>query len=390
VKAIHANCPRCGAAILLEGERRLSRCEFCGSKVLVEVKDAVPTYWFKPVLDRESAKRTVFRALDDSAMPSDIRRHALPESFSLAFVPFYVFSGKRVGLLTTNDAAEAITGSRDSGFLSMTFVHRTMLNPAEGVTGLAEHMGIDPPVVDSKVLYNSFSTSGIATDLPGWGLDKLNVDAILESNAASREIYSAAELQKLGEVYEVTRSSERFISEKTRIAETKEVSVKLKILAESTAVHYHPVWLCRYSYRGMVYKATVDAMTGTLLLLRAPQSDRMRLPVMLAILAALAWPASKLAAYVARSNRPGAYATAIGSLMMFAWPLTMTIALVVLLVLYLSWMNYRYPGELVITPDRREVEKVGKPAESWVDRLFEKLDVYFQEMIKASARRRGL
>jgi cytochrome c-type biogenesis protein CcmH/NrfG len=75
---------------------------------------------------------------------------------------------------------------------------------------------------------------------------------------------------------------------------------------------------------------------------------------------------------------------------MFAWPLTMTIALVVLLVLYLSWMNYRYPGELVITPDRREVEKVGKPAESWVDRLFEKLDVYFQEMIKASARRRGL
>jgi hypothetical protein len=53
----------------------------------------------------------------------------------------------------------------------------------------------------------------------------------------------------------------------------------------------------------------------------------------------------------------------------------------------MMWMNYRYPGEVVVTPGGREVEKIGKPAVTWFDRLFEWVDDSFQKMARRAAQR---
>ncbi|MBI5525387.1 MAG: hypothetical protein HY897_03565 [Deltaproteobacteria bacterium] len=355
MKAIHANCPNCGASLMLEPDSRITTCGFCNARLLVEIENFAPLRWFAPAVSREDATLAIRRVLKDPLMPADVTKLAALDSVTLAFVPFHLFRARRVGVMTT-----------------------------------VETKGADSPVraADTRVLFNPVSACSIATDVSGWGLDRLDLEKVVEDPRFPARPYRAAELQKMGEVFAPTRPSERFVADRTRTFETRDTTITARLLPDEVSVWYYPVWLVRYTYRGSVFRASVDALNGEVLFVRAPQSNRHRLPPMLAILALLSMPAASLVRYVLESERPMESATAVSYVVIVTWPLVFGILSMFLLVVYLTWMNYRYPGEVVVTPGGREIEKLGKPSATWVERLFEKVDLVTQRWL-AAMRRKG-
>ncbi|MFA6034615.1 MAG: hypothetical protein WC889_17080 [Myxococcota bacterium] len=366
MKALHASCPNCGAARLLDSHRRVTDCDFCGVRLAVEIEGENPRFWLKPGVVRERAKLEILRALKDPLMPSDMWKSTRLLSVELMFVPFNRVSARKIGLMTVNKLAEQ-DGEQYPGQLMM-----------------------EAPEKDSKVILSCFNTSAPATELPGWGLEDIDIEKALEDPETVVETLRAAELQKMGEVFEVTKTPESLVRDSVRVVGTRELSVDVKIVPFDTAVYFYPVWLVRYSYRGAAYRATVDGMGGGILRMRAPQSNRHRIPLMLAILAVLSWPVSRFTHYALEKQEASSAIAGLGATMYFmtlAWPFTVAVLSVIMFVLYLSWMNYRYPGEVVITPSGKQVEKLGRPAQTLFEKIFERLDDMMENQLRSARRR---
>ncbi len=368
MKAFHASCPNCGAAIILDSQRRVSDCDFCGVRLAVEIDGECPRFWIKPRVVRERAKLEILRAMKDPLMPSDMGKVTRLHSVSLMFAPFNRVSARKIGSLTAN---KLVSLSDDQ-----------YSNP----------LSVETPEKDTKVIFNCFSTSAPATELPGWGLEEIDIEKALEDPCTEVETFKASELQKLGEVFEVTRTQESLVKDSVRLAGTRELSVDVKVVPFDSAVYFYPVWLVRFSYKGAAYKATVDGVGGGILRMKAPQSNRHRIPLMLTILAVFSWPASRFTHYALEKHEASSAIAGLGAMMYFmtlAWPLTVAVFSVIMFVLYLSWMNYRYPGEVVITPAGRQVEKLGRPAQTLFEKMFEKLDEMMQNQLRSTRKRNG-
>jgi len=385
----HLNCPQCGGTLGAHGLERIVRCRYCQIWALVESDDLIPEYWVRPKLDQNAARRAVQKLLTDRAMPQGLLQLSKFHSARLSFVPFHEVSARRTGtmILTIRQEVRRSPIEREDQVLSpMGFIRQ------QEEDRMRERQ--PNPTKDTRVVMSDVARLEPAIDLPGWCLPEAELGALRTSTDAALQPINRREMEKLGSVHHPTLTPQNIVAQLELRAETAGLEDHTEFTEVRAKRIYYPVWRVRYLYQSRLYGATLDGVTGKVMTARAPQDDRSRVLWLLGMSAAACLlPGRILGATVSQifSHRGSpleliAIAVQLPELVIPAF----IIGLVGLVIfLGIGWEEFRYPGEIVICGDRRDVEKINKPENTVFDKIRDGLMKVLDQGLKIAARRSG-
>lgn len=336
---IHLGCPTCGGTLSLAEGQRVVSCRYCSTETLVLIPGALPRYVVSLRVPREAAWDIAQQFLRGPAQSQAARQRGRIQDVSLCYVPFYEFTGTRLG----------------------TFFLRETVKPRVPVTETEEggqdfHRWLmQPPTVkeDTRVIQQQFVRIRPACDLPELGVGHIRLEELRHGpSPVPLEPYDLVALQSRAVVFTPTKAAGRFAEDSQRRIKvhgdrTAVVEQRLKIL------HY-PVWQARYRHAGRPYEIAVDGVTGTILAARSPVEIRRAAAVAVAALAVAALCFSRPARLLLRAgldagSRSGLVVGTLGTLL----SLTMGGAIALFLA-WVGWTAFRRGGEM--RPDRTGVE----------------------------------
>jgi hypothetical protein len=313
-------CPACGAEVHAAPGARFT-CPGCGAELLRPPGEAALERAVAPALDAEQA-RAAFRRL----FHNDGEPEAEPDAIGveLYFVPFYELTGTIAGVAPDGRAVH-----RWAQASLLAVEDRDDLGPA----------AIDPGrAADARTLEAG----------PGAGHRLSPATQVLLPEAERDEA-----LAILGEQARMPADGDDPVLVDRRL----------------TLLHY-PVYRLRYSARGLVYQATVDGITGTVLKARVPAKQRRRIFNGVFAAACLGYVLGTML------RRPALGLPNLGRAIARAEPQVLLPVLglaAVGLGLYLLLLNaafnaLRYRNELVYSSGIKSRLLVNRPAETSLDR----------------------
>ena len=342
-KASHVECPHCRAPIGVSELSRIVRCRHCDGKLLVDGHEFIGEYYAKARVDRTAARRAIQRSLSDKLMPRDLLRRSRLDTARLYFVPYNQVFARRVGKVITKGKGGALADDARQATAAKT-----------------------------RVIITDFAKTAPATDPSDWGLSHTLIagtaDPPFELSPANRETMSGE-----GRVRPPTKSPETMLTEQDQgrtgamfMADTEYIERRYRRI-------YYPIWRIGYRYRRRYYWASVDGISGGVVSLRAPESDRNRLKWLLGTGLFVAVVLGKIIRTIFDvMDRMGA----AGLLSLVTHPLSLLGGFFVLALLALianvGWEQFRYPGELVFSGNSREVIKLNKSGDTAVLRFIMK------------------
>ncbi len=275
---IHLGCPSCGGTLSLAEGQRVVACRYCGGESLALIPEAVPRYMVALGISREAALAAAQKFLSHPGLSQSIP--ARIQEVSLCYVPFYEFTGTRLGTFLLKEETKAPPPPED-GEQEQDF-QRWMLTPRVEKEG-------------TRVIQQQYVRIGLGCDLPELGVDRIQLEGMRRGAApVALEPYDLVALQSRATLFAPTKPPARFADDsqrriKVRGDRTGIVEQRLKIL-------YYPVWQARYRYLGRPYEVAVDGVTGKTLRARAPVQIRQAAMIAIVALAAFCFgrPARQL------------------------------------------------------------------------------------------------
>ena len=330
---IHLGCPACGGTLSLGEGQRVVSCRYCGGESLVLIPGAIPRYVIARVVDREAARTAAQRFLTKSAFPRALREHGRIQDISLCYVPFYEFTGTRLGTFLLRESIKPPVPSMEKEGAGEEF-QRWLLEP---------HTARE----DTRVTHQEFVRIKPACDLPELGVSRIHLEEMRGGSSPVRlEPYDLVAVQSRAVVFAPTKAPGRFAEDsqrriRVRGDRTGVVEHRLKIL-------YYPVWQARYRHAGRPYDIALDGVTGSILAARSPVEVRRAAAVAVAALALAAlWigrPVRQLFQEGLRvQDTPGFVVGTLGNLLAL-----MLGGLVALFVAWVGWTSFRRGGEMTL------------------------------------------
>lgn len=329
----HLGCPSCGGTLSLAEGQRLVSCPYCGGESLVLIPGAVPRYAVAQGISREEARETAQRLLAGPRLPRALRERGRVQEVSLCYVPFYEFTGTRLGTFLLREKEKPPAPQTEDG--------------AEDAA--LQRWLLEPPVEreDTRVIQQGYLRIGPACELGELGVDCIPLENLRRgATPVSLEPFDLVALQRRAVVFAPTKPPQAFAEEsqwriKVRSDRTALVERRLKVL-------YYPVWQARFLFRGRPYEIAVDGVTGKVLRGRAPAEMRQAVALSMAALA--------LAALCI--GRPGRQLILSGLAMgeQSGWLSGAAEALPTFLVggaaaaflIWIAWTAFRQSGELIL------------------------------------------
>jgi len=329
VSLIHLGCPSCGGTLSLAEGQRVVTCRYCGGKSLALIPNTVPRYVVALGISREAAQAAAQDFLDRPALSQG--PHGRIQEISLCYVPFYEFTGTRLGTFLLKEEAKAPPPAED-GEQGQDF-QRWLLTPR------AEKE-------DTRVIQQEYVRIGPGCDLPELGVERIRLESMRRGAApAALEPYDLVALQSRATVFAPTKPPTRFADDsqrriKVRGDRTGVVEQRLKIL-------YYPVWQARYRHAGRPYEIAVDGVTGKVLRARAPVEIRQAAVIAMGALALAAFcfgrPAGQLiGSGLATGGGHGWVLGALGTLLALGLG-----GAVALFLAWVGWETFRQGGEVL-------------------------------------------
>ena len=266
----HLGCPSCGGTLSLAEGQRVVSCRYCGGESLALIPNTVPRYVVAFGISREEGQAAAQRFLDRPALSRTLRGRI--QEISLCYIPFYEFTGTRLGTFLLKDTVKQPPPSEDSE-QSQDF-ERWLLSPRTEKE-------------DTRVIQQEYVRIGPGCDLPELGVDRIPLEVMRRgATPAALEPYDLVALQSRATVFVPTKPPAGFADDaqrrvKVRGDRTGVVEQRLKIL-------YYPVWLARYRHAGRPYEIAVDGVSGKILRARAPVQIRLAAAVAIGALAVAA------------------------------------------------------------------------------------------------------
>ncbi len=337
----HLGCPSCGGTLSLAEGQRVVSCRYCSAESLVLIPGAVPRYVVTLRVPREAARDIAQQFLRRPVLPQAVRQRGRIQDVSLCYVPFYEFTGTRLGTFFLRETVKPrlpVTETEEDG----QEFHRWLMQA---------------PTVkeDTRVIQQQFVRIRPACVLPELGVGHIRLEELRHGpSPVPLEPYDLVALQSRAVVFTPTKAPERFAEDSQRRIKvhgdrTAVVEQRLKIL------HY-PVWQARYRHAGRPYEITVDGVTGSILAARSPVKIRRAAAVAVAALAVAALCFSRAARLLLRAGLDpgGASSLGVGTLgMLLGLPVGGAIAL---FLAWVSWVTFRRGGEMRL--DGAEVEPI--------------------------------
>jgi hypothetical protein len=337
----HLGCPSCGGTLSLAEGQRIVSCRYCSAESLVLIPGSIPRYVVALRVPGETARGIAQQFLRRPALPQAVRERGRIQDVSLCYVPFYEFTGTRLGTF----------------FLRETAKPRVPVTETEGDGQEFHRWLMQPPTVkeDTRVIQQEFVRIRPACELPELGVGNIRLQELRHGpSPVPLEPYDLVALQSRAVVFTPTKAPERFAEDSQRRIKvhgdrTAVVEQRLKIL------HY-PVWQARYRHAGRPYEITVDGVTGSILAARSPVKIRRAAAVAVAALAVAALCFGRPARLLLRAGLdPGGTSGLVVGTLGTLLGLIVGGAVAVFLA-WVGWTTFRCGGEMRL--DGAKVEPV--------------------------------
>jgi len=335
----HLGCPSCGGTLSLAEGQRIVACQYCGGESLVLIPGAVPRVVVALGIKQEEARAAAQTFLRGPSLPRVVRERGCIQDVSLCYVPFYEFTGVRLGSFLLRDTVKpppppVQEGEQDGDF------ERWLLGPRVEKE-------------DTRVIQQEYIRIKPACELPELGVERIPLEEMRRGKApVILEPYDLVALQSRATVFAPTKPPARFADEsqlriKAEGDRTGIVEQRLKLL-------YYPIWQARYRDLGRVYEIALDGVTGALLRARAPADIRQAAGVAAGslALAALCFGRSArqfLGAGAALAGTPAVQAGSGGILLGLLLG-----GAAGLFLAWVGWMTFRRGGELLVEEEAAE------------------------------------
>jgi len=274
VSLTHLGCPGCGGPLTLAEGQRLVTCRYCGGSYLVVIPGATPRYVVAGELDREAARQTAQRFLQEASLPRALSERGRIQELTLCFVPFYEWSGVRLGRFLLREQDERPAPVKDEGQDDGQLARWLLARPGE--------------TQETRVILQDALRIRSACDLPELGVDRIPLEALRRSGRpVPLEPYDLVKLQTRGVVFAPTRGADQMAADALRRIPVP--GDRTAVVEQRLRVLYYPVWQARYLYRGRSYEIVIDGVRGTILRARAPRQLRQVAAVAVGALAVAAF-----------------------------------------------------------------------------------------------------
>jgi DNA-directed RNA polymerase subunit RPC12/RpoP len=337
---IHLGCPSCGGTLSLAEGQRLVTCQYCGGESLALIPGTVPRHVVAMGISREAALAAAQKVLARPGLPRALRESGRIQEVSLCYVPFYEFTGARLGTFLLKDGVQVAPVPAE-----------------EGGQGPDFQFWVQAPLMqkeDTRVIQQEVVRVGPACDTADLGVDAIHLENMRRGpSPVALEPYDVVTLQSRATVLAPTKPPARFIDDsqmriKVQGDRTGVMEQRLKLL-------YYPVWQARYRHVGRPYEIAVDGVTGRVLRARVPVEIRQAGGIAIGALALAAFgfgrPARQLLqAGLPVGNLPGWLIGALGSLVVLALGGAMALFLS-----WVAWVTFRQGGEALLD------EEAGRP-----------------------------
>jgi len=329
----HLGCPSCGGTLSLAEGQRVVTCRYCGGEALALIPDTVPRYVVTLGITREAAQAAAQNFLSRPMISSPNRTRI--QDVSLGYVPFYEFTGTRLGTFLLKEEAKSPPQTEEA--------EQGQDNQPWALTPRVEKE-------DTRVIQQEYVRIGPGCDLPELGVQRIQLEEMRRGAApVALEPFDLVALQSRATVFAPTKPPTGFVEDsqrriKVRGDRTGIVEQRLKIL-------YYPVWQAQYRHLGRPYDIAVDGVTGRVLRARAPMEIRQAAMIAMAALALAAFcfgrPARQLIRHVfIAGGEHGWVIGALGTLLALALG-----GAVALFLAWVGWAVFRQRAEVLLDGD---------------------------------------
>lgn len=345
----HLGCPSCGGTLSLAEGQRVVACRYCGGESLALIPGAVPRYAVALGVSREAALAAAQKLLARPSLPQALRERARIQEVSLCYVPFYEFTGTRLGTFLLKERVNLPPLPPEEGWQDQDF-ERWLLEPRKEKE-------------DTRVIQQEFVRIGPGCDLPELGVDRIPLESMRRgATPVALEPYDLVSLQSRASVFAPTKPPARFADDSQR--RVKVHGDRTGIVEQRLKILYYPVWQARYKYAGRPYEIAVDGVTGKVLRARAPVQIRQAAGVAMGALALAAFcfgrPARQIiVSGLAIGHVPGWLVGALGTLVGLGLG-----GAVALLLAWVGWEAFRQGGEVLLEAEGSQplIERNSGPA----------------------------
>lgn len=240
--SLNLTCASCGGAVTsVEGQRVLA-CPYCQSLLYVEGDRGVYTVMFRNVLDEPTARARLQAWFDEGMKARDLPEKAVITEVYPIYIPFWRLRARAAGW---------VCGYRVERHTDRNGHTHTKKVPLE------------------QMVFRDFEWSDIACDPGDIGLRRLpgtfgEVTSHEEGDIPTFEATTSADDAKVEGIESIRRNA---ISS----ANVPNITFqKVHVMPKYVGLTFYPVWMCRYTYEGRTYFATLDGVRGGSLSGRAP------------------------------------------------------------------------------------------------------------------------
>ena len=361
----HIACPECKGAVSATEVDRVVTCGYCGARSLVERERFVPEYYVSPAVEREDARRALQAFLRTGDLPEGLIKNTRFHSARLCMIPYHDVFARKSGVLEIG-----VPGER-------------MSTPGQKVAA-----------GQTKIIAGDLHRVTPGLPWRDWGLDEAGIVSSDKELRARAVPFDAARVGELGTVYRAEVSADKVL-ERLPI-DARMGSVRDETTYEEIRLRriYYPVWRLRYRYKGRLYGATVDGVSGKLMAARAPQGNRNRVIWLVGTMAFIGLNIGGPLSFLHGAGLFGLPAKVIGELGLWALAALVLWLFVLLFCAGVGWEQIRYRGEVVQIGERRSVLKINRPSRTAIDRLLERfsrlIGAYTQTLADADYAASGL
>lgn len=252
------SCPQCGGTVAPPLSSRKTECSFCRRPLFYAGEEFLPRYALPPRLGPEALHGRCLEAFRTLYVPADLSVRSLLLQKQRSYVPFYLLTGKRGGVLTSRrgESGRRIPSLRPRE-------HRLDALGLPSAAPAAPQWGFPADGADeeeSAVVLGDFRYLYPAADLGAWAAAELHLRSSVLDHLEEAEPALLADLARSGEVVDVSLPLERLLERGVAAAAG---AGEISVLEVHPVLVYLPLTTFTFRYGRHVFSLTLEEITGS-------------------------------------------------------------------------------------------------------------------------------
>lgn len=349
------SCSSCGGALDFGIGSHIARCSYCGTAHLVIDPTGVLQFYYPARQSQQDVLRCIYaKVFLDADVSQAVRERAVVRDIQLLYVPFVEYRAKTV------------TKKLKRGIVEDAYrLHQ--------ITDFRE---------DTEVRYERYARYEIGCDFKeilnipiAWVREfGESVDRLCDRDPSRRVClypYNSEKMQQEGLVFNLSKSLPEYIAQFKRI-ERDFAAHDTIMFDKNMRVLYYPLWRVVYEHRGDLHTVYADGLRPSII--RASAPERQRSPVFSLLLATfllgLAISQTIRHSHVLLDWMKRGVVDPLYRWIFIGACLLGFLGFIVLLVfLSVAWNEFRYTGKVVFERAKKEIVRINKPPETFLERL---------------------